>query len=72
MKLDKKIKSIVITYEDEECVRAAGKQAEAFQKCVRAYFDSYQYFLQSEKYSYTEDLDITRSIDYEIIRNGLR
>ncbi len=72
MNLNKKINSIVITYEDGECVRLSNEHAIKFQDIIRHYISIYQFAIISDGFDINEKIDITKDLQYEIIRNGVK
>jgi hypothetical protein len=73
MRLDKKLKSIVLIYEDEECVQLIKEEAIKFQNIIKAYFAEYNTSLLERSYTLTgaEIIDITNDLNYTVIRNGI-
>ena len=69
MNLSKELKSIVITYADEECVRLSGKEAQKFREVMRRYATVYSMALLTTEGH--EIIDLDNYFEYEQIRNAL-
>ena len=69
MDLNREIKSIVITYQDEECVRLPSEEAAKFTELLKKLIASHsKMLLSSEEY---ELIDLDNYFNYEIIRPSL-
>ena len=67
MKIGKKLKSVVLTYEDEECVRLKGEEAIKFTDFIEKLYASYLLMsLKDEEYL---PINLEEYFDYEVIRN---
>lgn len=74
MNINKRIKSVVITYEDAECVEITGQEAGTFQDILISYHGMHHSLLLDQKYSWIlERVPITLSdLNCTIIRHGLQ
>jgi len=70
MNLSKELKSVVFVYEDEECVRLTGKEAEKFRDVMRRYATVYSMALLTTDGH--ETIDLENHFEYEQIRNALK
>ena len=67
MNLHRKLKSIVLTYEDGEVVRLMNEEAKQYQRKVKDLTDSHSFRVLAEKDVLAIDLE--HDFSYEIIRN---
>ena len=71
MNLNKKVKTIVITYEDEECVRLSGKEALKFQETISKFLHAYTMAAFDSNLPGFSPIDMEKDFNYEIIRYSM-
>lgn len=70
MDLNRELKTIVLTYKDEECVQLSGKEAEKFRDVIRRFASVYAMAILTADGH--EIIDLNTIFNYELIRPRLK
>lgn len=73
MNLSKEIKSIVITYEDEECVQLTGEEAQKFKEVMTEFVSVYRRSVLNPSFAMSKriPIDLASHFKYKTIRPAL-